>query len=147
VTGGGDASVDEALAFIAAHPHVYLLGRRADGFPTGYAMMSKVRDGAVEFSTYRASAKVRNLLRDGHAGILAVSKVDDAVLSATGPVTLADSRHWLDADPSDGPTVTPDFRPSVPSDIGTKVAARHDDGRRCVLRVTIERAHYASKLE
>src|SRR5262249_42244076 len=64
----GAASLDEALAFIAEHPHLYLLTRRADGYPTGYAMMSRVTRGTVSFSTYRASAKVQNLMREGVAG-------------------------------------------------------------------------------
>ena len=48
---GNGASVEEAVAFIATYPHVYLLGRRADGYPTGFAMMSRAHDGVVEFST------------------------------------------------------------------------------------------------
>ena len=137
------AVVADALAFLAEQGHVYLLGRRPDGYPTGYAMMGRVRDGGVEFSTYRASAKVRNLARDGVASILAVSEVaeDDRVLHAEGPVAVLDGTAWLDAargEMSAGPG-------AVPSEITDTVAARHASGKRCVLRVTIEQARFSRR--
>jgi hypothetical protein len=62
-TANNPVSVEDALAFIAAHPYLYLLIRRADGYPTGYAMMSRVTRGTVSFSAYRLRAKVKSLLR------------------------------------------------------------------------------------
>ena len=141
------AVVADALAFLAEQAHVYLLGRRPDGYPTGYAMMGRVRDGGVEFSTYRASAKVRNLVRDGVASILAVSEVaeDDRVLHAEGPVAVLDGTAWLDAARGEMPAGPSSGPRAVPSEITDTVAARHASGKRCVLRVTIEQARFSRR--
>jgi hypothetical protein len=141
------AAFEAELAFIRGQPHVFLLGRRADGLPTGYAMMCKVRGGAVEFSTYRSSAKVRNLLRDGVAGILAVSETpgDDRVVYAEGAVSVHDASEWHDA-PGEGPSPARSTgRPPVPQEIVETVAARHESGKRCVLRVTIASARFSQR--
>jgi hypothetical protein len=139
-----EATVSEALEFLRRHPHVFLLARRPDGFPTGYAMMARVHDGAVDFSTYRASAKVQNLLRDGVAGIVAAAEEpgDDRVLVAEGPVTLLDGSHWdTGSGPDDGREVA---RALVPAEIAHKVQDRHDSGKRIVLRVTLESARFST---
>lgn len=143
--------VADALAFIRRRPHVFLLARRADGFPTAYPMLSKVRGGAVDFSTYRSSAKVTNLLRDGVAAILAVSEVpdDDRVAFAQGVVTVLDGTHWLDDDDDEAGEAfasgAPGFLASVPKVVAATVSARHDGGKRCVLRVTIEQARFSKR--
>lgn len=138
------AELAEALTFIAEHPHVYLLARRGDGYPTGYAMTAKVKEGAVEFSTYRSSAKVKNLVRDGVAGILAASEAvgDDRVVLVHGPVSVVDENRLEQSEVArPGPDVT--GRP-VPREITDKVAARHQSGKRCVLRVTIATARFST---
>jgi hypothetical protein len=140
------AAVADALVFIRENPHVFLLARRADGFPTGYAMMSKVRGGAVDFSTYRSSAKVKNLVRDGVAGLLVISEApgDNRVVFAEGAVSLLDDGHWFD---DEGPSATPatNFRPVVPKAIVATVSSRHDSGKGCVLRLTIEQARFSKR--
>ena len=137
------ASAEEAVRFLADHPHVYLLGHRADGYPTGYAMMSRAHDGVVDFSTYRASAKVRNLEREGVAAILAVSKDDDRALWASGDVSVHDGALWNAERPRVGSDAT--FRPDVPQGIIDKVADRHETGKRCVLRVTVREARFVDR--
>jgi hypothetical protein len=141
-------SVEDALAFIAEHPHLYLLTRRADGYPTGYAMMSRVTRGTVSFSTYRSSAKVTNLLREGVGGILGVSKdpSDDRVLAAQGTVSVHDGSEWFEAQDLGPPVPAADFQPSVPAEIVQKVSSRHQSGRRCVLRLTLTAAHFSTRL-
>lgn len=141
-----EAALEEALQFVAAHPHVYLLGRRADGFPTGWAMTARVADRSVEFSTYRASAKVRNLTREGRAGILALDETggSDLTLFLEGPVELAEEAAWA--------TPRPDARwpagrvPPVPAGITETVQRRHGDGKRVVLRVVVEQARFGRAL-
>jgi hypothetical protein len=141
------ASVADALEFIGEHAHVYLLGRRPDGYPTGWAMMARVRGDAVDFSTYRSSAKVRYLAEAGVASVLAASEqeADHRVLLAEGTVSVLDAAVWFDED-----TVPPAPRPgasrSVPTEITDKVASRHESGKRCVLRVTIEQARFSDRL-
>jgi hypothetical protein len=143
----GAASVTDALRFIDAHSHVYLLGRRPDGYPTGWAMTARVGEAAVDFSTYRASAKVRYLADAGVASVLAVAddEGDHRVLTVEGPVSLLDAAAWIDDEPT-ATTAAPDARRPVPSEIIDNVASRHESGKRCVLRVTIERAHFSERL-
>jgi hypothetical protein len=125
----------EAVAFVAAHPHCYLTAVRADGWPTGYAMQAIAGDGHVDFSTYRASAKVRNILRDGQAGLVAWDPDGGTVLWAGGPVeVIEDARP---AGRSDGPA-------GVPEGIVQTVAARHASGKRITLRLTITSARFGS---
>ena len=142
-------AVAEALAFVAEHPHVYLLARRSDGFPTGYAMTARARtrEGCVDFSTYRASAKVKNLLRDGTAGIVASDEDPSGgrVLFAEGPLTLLDGAAWTTDE--DQPEATgAKLGVDVPAEIVDKVGRRHQDGKRVVLRVRIERARFTRGL-
>src|SRR5262245_66422002 len=110
----GEVTVHEALAFVAEHPHLFLLTRRADGYPTGYAMMSRVSRGTVSFSTYRASARVTNLLGEGVGGILAMSKDagDDRVLVEQGDVSVDDGSEWFDDEVRERPAARTDFGPS-----------------------------------
>jgi hypothetical protein len=111
-------------------------------------MMSRVTRGTVSFSTYRSSAKVRNLLREGVGGILAVAKDpgDDRVLGAEGTVSVHDGSEWFE-DQDLGPPVPPaDFRPSVPAEIVQKVSSRHQSGKRCVLRLTLTGARFSTRL-
>ena len=136
------ATPAEALAFLDDHPHVHLLARRADGYPTGYPMTARVRDGAVEFSTYRASAKVRNLLRDGVAGIVATDEASGRVLVAEGPVDQAEGSSWADV-ADRGPSAPSRLAAAVPGDVTDKVGRRHREGKRIVLRVRIEAARFS----
>jgi hypothetical protein len=111
-------------------------------------MMSRVTRGSVSFSTYRASAKVRNLLREGVGGILALSKDpgDDRVLAAEGTVSVHDGSEWFE-DQDLGPRVPQaDFQPSVPAEIVQKVSSRHTSGKRCVLRLTLTAARFSTRL-
>ena len=139
------ARIPDALDFVAEHPHVYLLARRPDGYPTGYAMLARVRDGFVDFSTYRASAKVKNLLRDGVAGILALSDGPDGQveLLAEGTVTMLEEGSWTQ---TTGGLVgrSGQAGPNVPPDVADKVRDRHETGKRIVLRVNLFRARFSS---
>jgi hypothetical protein len=139
--------VSEALAFIAAHPHVFLLAIRPDGYPTGYAMTARVHSGFVDFSTYGASAKVKNLARDGVAGLLAVSDehaLDALVLHAAGPVTALDGAKWIDAPEAPPSDDAGQFPPPVPARITEEVRQRHESGKRIVLRMSIETATFTA---
>lgn len=135
-----------ALAYLATHPHVYLLTRTADGFPTGYAMTARVDGDCVLFSTYGASAKVVNLVREGVARVLAADEDGGHdVLEVTGPVRLVAATRWLDlddaADAPDGPRVG---LPSVPAEIGEKVRTRHSTGKRVVVELRVQHARWAT---
>jgi hypothetical protein len=143
-----EIALQDALDFVAANPHVFLLARRADGYPTAYAMMARVVDGAVEFSTYRASAKVKNLLRDGVGGITSVAedRDDPRVLVASGSIAAAEAPNWVDeVEGGSANAANLGDRPAVPSDISDKVRSRHDSGKRTVLRLEIDKARFSRK--
>jgi hypothetical protein len=140
------ASVAEALVFVAAHPHVFLLARRPDGYPTGYAMMARVRDGFVDFSTYGSSAKVKNLLRGGMAGLLALSDEHNlaaSVLFAEGPVTILEGASWTQTTDVPASSGAGQFAAHVPVRITEEVRERHESGKRIVLRMSVETARFS----
>jgi hypothetical protein len=133
--------IAEALRFIAENRHVYLLSRRADGFPTGYPMTAFADPdaGFVDFSTYRASAKVVNLLREGAGAVLSrtfpPAPLRWAVVRGAFSIRenadfLADIRNPADA------RLLPD---------GYRDAARraHESGKRCVVRIAVEDAYFS----
>ncbi len=150
MNGDERPSTDQALAFIAANPHSFLLAQRGDGYPTAWAMMARVEGGAVEFSTYRASAKVRILLDAGVAGIVAAAEdpADPRVLVAGGPVELVEARQWVgeaSGATSGNPTGSGAMSRQVPSSVSDKVRSRHDSGKRIVLRVALDQARFSTK--
>ena len=146
--GEGEA-VREALAFLSDHPHVFLLTRRPDGMPTGYAMTAVVDGGSVYFSTYGASAKVANLLREGRALVLA-SEEDGgtAVVEVGGPVRLVERGlpPGRRTRPGAVPTTPPAGMGPVPAEIGERVRSRHESGKRVVVEVRVTHARRARSL-
>jgi hypothetical protein len=144
VSPGPDATdLDDALAFLGAHPHVFLLTRRADGFPTAYAMTARVDGPSVLFSTYGASAKVANLLRGGTARVLAFDEDGgNAVIEVGGPGRLVESARWLAPIGAETPTtVAP-----VPTEVVQLVRSRHESGKRVVVEVQVTHARRGSRL-
>jgi Pyridoxamine 5'-phosphate oxidase len=138
--------VAEALAFVAAHPHVFLLALRPDGYPTGYAMMARVRDGFVDFSTYGSSAKVKNLVRDGVAALVALSDEHNlaaSMLYATGPITALPGASWTETTDVTASSDSGHFTAHVPARITEEVRERHQSGKRIVLRMSIETARFS----
>jgi hypothetical protein len=138
-------TVDEALAFVATHPHVFLLTRRADGFPTAYAMSARVDRRSILFTTYRASAKVGHLLREGTATVVAADEDGGTrVVELSGPVRVADSERWLA--PPESPAVPHRGMAGVPDDVAATVRDRHESGKRIVLEVVPESARASRAL-
>jgi Pyridoxamine 5'-phosphate oxidase len=134
--GEPDAPLEEALAFIARHPHVFLMTRRADGLPTAYAMTARVDGGSVLFSTYGTSAKVANLLREGVARVLALEeRGGDTVVEVGGPVRIAEPARWF-AVPTGRVTVAPGTG-DVPLAVVDQVRRAHETGKRLVLEVRV----------
>jgi hypothetical protein len=139
----GRDEVADALAFIAEHPHVYLLSRRADGFPTGYAMTAQVQEGCVVFSTYAKSAKVINLRREPQARVLATDEAGLATVEVGGPIREVDASRWLDgpagaAGADGGPVTARSGMGSVPPEVQDHVRRAHQSDKRVVLELTVE---------
>lgn len=96
-------------AFLRAHSRTFLLGRRADGSPTGWPLIGFYPGGALEFSTYSRSQKVRNFERDPGASCVVAPSDSDRALVLRGTVTVrADQRG-----PSTGDQPPPDAKSEV----------------------------------
>jgi pyridoxamine 5'-phosphate oxidase-like protein len=145
--GSDTAGLDDALAFLGAHPHVFLLTRRADGFPTAYAMTARVDGSSVLFSTYGASAKVVNLLHGGTARVLAFDEDGgNAMIEVGGPVRLVESTRWLDPVQTPISAGTPAAVAPVPTEVVELVRSRHESGKRVVVEVQVTHARRGSRL-
>jgi pyridoxamine 5'-phosphate oxidase-like protein len=131
----------EVVEFLEQHDQVFLLTHRADGWPTGYPMVGTYRDEGIEFSTYRASAKVRRVLRDGAASCLVVPRDhrgDTTCIWLRGPAAIRER----------GAVPTARRRAAeldVPPDVASKVARRLDEGKRCVLRIEIRDTRWIAR--
>jgi len=140
-------AVANALAFLAGHPHVFLLTRRADGLPTAYAMTARVDGDSVLFSTYGASAKVANLLRTGTARVLAADEDGGTtVVEAGGPVRLVEASRWLDPDAAASGGGTPGSTGAVPAEVVEKVRNRHESGKRVVVELRVTHVRSGQRL-
>src|SRR5260370_5614883 len=64
---------DDAAAFLGRYTRAFLLTRRRDGAPTIHPMVAFFGDGRVSMTTYRKSAKARNVERDPRAACLVVN--------------------------------------------------------------------------
>ena len=64
---------DDVAAFLARHTRMFLLTRRRDGAPTIHPMTGFFAEGRVTMTTYRKSAKARNVERDPRAACLVVN--------------------------------------------------------------------------
>jgi hypothetical protein len=64
---------DDVAAFLGRQTRVFLVTRRRDGAPTIHPMTGTFAAGRVTMSTYRKSAKARNVERDPRAACLVVN--------------------------------------------------------------------------
>jgi len=142
--GTSQHEIAQAVDYLAQHTQVYLLARTADGSPTGYPMVGRLNDGGVEFSTYRKSAKVTNVLRNQRASCLVVPRdgsPERRTLWLCGRVSVREDEAAAAAVGREPGAAEPSI--AVPSEIKQKVKARHDSGKRCVLRIEIEQFRFA----
>ncbi|WP_261558799.1 pyridoxamine 5'-phosphate oxidase family protein [Frankia tisae] len=157
----GDPLTGEHRRFLAAHTRGFLITTRADGGPIGYPMTVRWCDGTLEFNTYRRSAKVAHLRRDGRVCVVVVPRdraADRRVLSVWGRVQPGEGsiENWMrdGEDPTPGPSTPPRvatphvltphvLTPHVvtphvvtPPHVVSRVRERLLDGRRIIIRVT-----------
>jgi hypothetical protein len=111
----------------------FLLVRRPDGSPTGYPMTGFFRDGAVEFTTYRRSAKARYLLDDDRVCCVVPDESGAGGVALWGHAVPTDPAGFTVGGQVDGPMVVPDA-------VVDSVRQALDAGRRMVFRVDIERS-------
>ena len=122
----------EAEDFLRTHTRTFLLTIRPDGAPACHPMVGLYRDGALFMTTYRKSAKVRNLEHEPRVACV-VTTDDDAPVRQS--VVLRGRAEVLP--PGAGmPWMAGDPRPAgAGADVGRTVAARLAEGKRVVVRV------------
>lgn len=129
----------EATAFLRANARAFLLTKRASGTPTGHPMTLRLSvDGDLLFNTYRASAKARNVARQGRASCLVTTPYDDPAPSwvlVTGSAELLGPEHCgLWASSVGGAAVD-----GVGPEVASTVEARLASGTRALIRLRPER--------
>jgi nitroimidazol reductase NimA-like FMN-containing flavoprotein (pyridoxamine 5'-phosphate oxidase superfamily) len=136
---------DTDRQFLSDNTRVYLIVGEADDRPMGYPMTGRWESDALEFSTYRKSAKVRHIERDPRVCCLVTSRdrtVDGRVLVVWGwaRVGAAGQERWRAAlqAPDGGPRSI-----DVPETVRQKVASRLETSKRVIVRVEVETAMFA----
>lgn len=126
------AITPEAEAFLRSHTRTFLVTIRPDGAPACHPMVGWFREGALYMTTYRKSAKVRNLEREPRVACV-VTTDDDA--SVRQSVVLRGRAEVLPPGAT-MPWAPGDARPAgAGADVGQKVAARLAEGKRIVVRI------------
>lgn len=132
---------DDAAAFLARHTRGFLLTRRRDGSPTIHPMTAFFADGRVTMTTYRRSAKARNVERDARAGCLVVNGYAKDDVQAV----LVRGRGALRSGAMTPPTGRSEA-PKVSDDIATRVADRMASGKRVFLDVEPDAVAFVQRL-
>ena len=94
----------------------------------------------IEFNTYRASAKVTRVLRDGRASCLVVPRErrgQVATLWVRGAASIVTEPRGSTPALAAGVSRTEAKKLVVPGDVVANVARSLQDGKRCLLRVEV----------
>ncbi len=123
-----------------ASSRTFLVVSRGDGSPTIYPMVGLYRDGGVECSTYRKSAKVTRVLR--------APRISALITAAEGSddrrVLLVRGRAVVD-NPQTMGAVSRGMDPGakqVPDAVVARAAAAMESRKRCVIRLEPESATF-----
>ena len=132
----------DVAAFLASHTRTFLLTRRRDGAPTIHPMTAFFADARMTMSTYRKSAKARNVERDARASCLVVNgygkdDVRGVLVRGRGALRAAAVAD-LPASTSEAPKVS--------ASIGDRVAERMASGKRIFLDVEADEATFVQRL-
>ncbi len=137
-----DASIPPEIdQFLAGHTRVFLFSLRADGSPTAHPMVGLYNHGRIAFSTYRKSAKTRNVQRTGQASCLVTTRYDDPSFRAVlfrGRARVLEAQQQPERRP--GVTVS-----RVPSAIGSRSQQRLKEGKRIVIEVAPDEAGFLER--
>lgn len=119
---------------------MFLFLRRPDGTVVGYPMTGIPRDGAIEFTTYRKSAKARYLAEDDRVCVLIVEDGAPASgLALWGHSRPVDAAGFIPATPGAS-------RTAVPDSVIDTVRERLDSGKRLVFRIDVDRSRPPRKV-
>jgi hypothetical protein len=137
---------DDIAAFLGRHTRVYLLTRRRDGSPTIHPMTAFFADGRITMTTYRKSAKARNVERDERAACLVVNgyakdDVRAVLVRGRGRLRQATLAGLPAGERAESPS-----QPKVSEDVTARVAARMASGKRVFLDVEPDRVDAVQRL-
>lgn len=132
---------DDAAAFLARYTRAFLLTRRRDGSPTIHPMTAFFADGRVTMTTYRKSAKARNVERDARAGCLVVNGYAKDDVQAV----LVRGRGAIRAGALPPPTGLSEA-PKVSDGVTARVADRMASGKRVFLDIEPDAVAFAQRL-
>jgi pyridoxamine 5'-phosphate oxidase-like protein len=135
---------DDVAAFLGRHTRAFLLTRRRDGSPTIHPMTAFFADGRVTMTTYRKSAKARNVERDDRAACLIVNgyaknDVRAVLVRGRGRLRQATIEALPAAAREEPPSIAGASHPKVSGDVTARVAARMASGKRVFLDVEPDR--------
>jgi hypothetical protein len=133
---------DDVAAFLGRHTRVFLLTRRRDGSPTIHPMTAFFADGRMTMTTYRKSAKARNVERDDRAACLVVNGYGKDDVRA---VLVRGRGRLRQATLAALPTAERE-EPKVSDDVTARVAARMASGKRIFLDVEPDRVDAVQRL-
>jgi Pyridoxamine 5'-phosphate oxidase len=138
----GDPLTSEHLEFLSRHSRVFLLVRDGDR-PVGYPMTGRLIDGALEFSTYRKSAKVRHIERDERVCCVTVprdSPEDNRALVTWGGAAINEQSraNWLSVSGRERASTGI----AVPPEVVKQVSDRIATNKRVVVRVELLSARF-----
>src|SRR5262245_57444896 len=132
---------DDVAAFLARYTRMFLLTRRRDGSPTIHPMTAFFADGRVTMTTYRKSAKARNVERDARAGCLVVNGYGEDDVQAV----LVRGRGAIRSGAMTPPTGRSEA-PKVSEGIAERVAERMASGKRVFLDVEPDAVAFVQRL-
>ena len=133
---------DDVARFLASHTRAFLLSRRRDGAPTIHPMTGFFADGRVVMTTYRKSAKARNVERDPRAAALVVNGYGAGDVRAAclqGRATLR--RAEVGTLPTAERTT-----PKVGQGVAGTVTTRMASGKRVLLEIEPTQAAFVQRL-
>ena len=140
---------DDLAAFLGRHTRAFLLTRRRDGSPTIHPMTAFFADGRMTMSTYRKSAKARNVERDDRAACLVVNgyaKTDVRAVLVRGRGRLRQATFAALPAAERPPADESGQAPKVSGEVTARVAARMASGKRVFLDVEPDRVDPVQRL-
>jgi hypothetical protein len=133
---------DDVAAFLARHTRAFLLTRRRDGSPTVHPMTAFLADGRMTMTTYRKSAKARNVERDPRAACLVVNGYGASDVHGV----LVRGRASLRAGVLSVPERSAGGAPKVSGDVTGRIAERMASGKRVFLDLEPDEATFVQRL-
>jgi len=133
---------DDVAEFLGRHTRMFLVTRRPDGAPTMHPMTGFFAEGRVTMTTYRKSAKAKNVERDPRAACLVVNgygKDDVRAVLVRGRGRLRQAE--ITALPAAGREA-----PKVLASVQGRVAERMASGKRILLDVEPDETTFVQRL-